>query len=138
MLLDPGGINGLTRTIIGCGIRVHEFLGPGLYERVYYECMLHELKGHGLALEVERRVPLVYRDVRLKATFHMDVVVEQLVALELKAVAALEEIHKRQLLTYLRLSGLPVGLLMNFNVVTLTNGGIKRCVNPRPQSEGAR
>jgi GxxExxY protein len=130
MLADPGGVNDLTRAIIGCGIRVHDFLGPGLFESVYRECMLHELNARGFAIEVERPISLVYRDLSLKSKFYVDVVVERTVVLELKAVVSLEEIHKRQLLTYLRLSGLPIGLLLNFNVVTLTNGGVKRCVNP--------
>jgi GxxExxY protein len=130
MLTDPAGTNVLTRAIIGCGIRVHEFIGPGVYENVYGECMEYELKQKGLAYETARPVPIVYRGVRLKSRFYIDLVVENCVVIELKAVAMLAEIHRRQVLTLLKLTGLPVGLLMNFNVVTLTDGGVKRIVNP--------
>jgi GxxExxY protein len=130
MLTDPVGTNVLTRAIIGCGIRVHSFIGPGVYESVYAECLEYELKLKGLSYEAGRAVPIVYRGVRLKSRFYVDLVVEDCVVIELKAVPVLAEIHRRQVLTHLRLTGLPVGLLMNFNVVTLTDGGVKRIVNP--------
>lgn len=83
-----------------------------------------------LAFEVARVVPIVYKGVRLKSIDYLDLVVENLVIVELKVIAAFAEIHKRQVLTYLRLTGLPVGLLLNFNVETLANGGVKRIINP--------
>jgi GxxExxY protein len=132
MLTDPAGTGQLTGAIIGCAIQVHRVLGPGLYESVYSECMQYELKLAGLRFELGRPAALVYRGARLTARFYIDVVVEGLVAVELKSVAALGEIHKRQVLTQLKLTGLPVGLLVNFNVVTLAAGGIKRIVNPAP------
>lgn len=130
MLTDPAGLNGLTSAIIGCGVQVHRTLGPGLYESVYTECLEYELRLRGLRLELERPVPVIYRGVKLRSRFYIDLVVEGSVAVELKVIPALAEIHRRQVLTQLRLGGLPVGLLMNFNVVTLTDGGIKRVVNP--------
>lgn len=130
MLTDPHGTNVLTREIIGCGIRVHEALGPGVYESVYGECMQYELTEQRLAFEAGRPVSIIYRGVRLRSRFYIDLVVEGRVVVELKAVTALAEIHKRQVMTQLKLTGLPVGLLMNFNVVVLTAGGVKRIVNP--------
>lgn len=130
MLTDPFGTNALTRTIIGCGIRVHEAIGPGVYENVYGECMEYELKEQGLAVETGRPAPIIYKGIRLTSKYYIDIVVENCIVVELKAVVALAEIHKRQVLTQLKLTGLPVGLLINFNVVTLTDGGVKRIVNP--------
>ena len=130
MLTDPNGLNSLTKAIIGCGIRVHETLGPGLLESVYSECMLEELHASALRCEVGRQVPIIYRGRQLKACYYMDLLVEEQVIVELKSVAELIEIHKKQLLTQLRLSRLPVGLLLNFNVVLLCAGGVKRVVNP--------
>lgn len=130
MLTDPFGTNAITRTIIGCGIRVHEVVGPGVYENVYGECMEFELKEQGLSFETQRPASIIYKGVRLRSTYYIDIVVENRVVVEVKAIAALTEIHKRQVLTQLKLTGLPVGLLMNFNVVTLTDGGVKRIVNP--------
>jgi GxxExxY protein len=131
MLTDPFGTSEITRTIIGCGIRVHEIVGPGVYENVYAECMQYELKQTGLSFDTGRPAPIIYKGVRLTSQYYIDIVVENCVVVELKAVIALAEIHRRQVLTQLKLTGLPVALLMNFNVVTLTNGGVKRIVNPR-------
>jgi GxxExxY protein len=136
MLMDPFGTSELTGKIIGCGIRVHEFVGPGVFESVYAECMEYELREQGLSFETGRPVPLVYKGAKLRSRFYIDFVVENCVVLELKAVAALGEIHKRQVLTQLKLTGLPVGLLMNFNVVVLTSGGVKRLVNPNFRANG--
>ena len=133
MLTDPFGTNALTNAIIGCGIRVHRTIGPGVYENVYCECMEYELKEQGLPFELGRPAAIVYKGVRLKSMYYIDIVVDNQVAVELKAVETLAEIHRRQVLTQLKLTGLPVGLLMNFNVVTLTEGGVKRIVNPNVQ-----
>lgn len=134
MLTDPQGTNDLTRTIIGCAIRVHTFLGPGVFEAVYHECMTHELRTAGLSFEAERTVPLVYKGAKLKARYYIDLVVEECVAVELKATQP-SDLHIRQVLTQLRLSGLPVGLLINFDVVRLVDG-IKRVINPNPAAAG--
>jgi GxxExxY protein len=130
MLTDPFGTNRITKAIIGCGIRVHGVVGPGVYENVYSECMQYELRGEGLAYETNRAAPIIYKGVQLKSKYYVDIVVEGIVIVELKAITMLAEIHKRQVLTQLRLTDLPVGLLLNFNVVTLTDGGVKRIVNP--------
>ncbi len=129
MLTDPYGTSPLTSSIIGCAIRVHRAIGPGVFEHVYSECLAYELKGQGLAFETERAVPLVYKGVRLKARYYVDFVVEQQVVVEVKVVAELAVIHERQVLTQLKLAGLPVGLLINFNVPVLVDG-VKRIVNP--------
>jgi GxxExxY protein len=91
--------------------------------------MAYELTEQGLRFESGRAVPLTYKGVRLKSRFYIDYVIEDLVVVELKSVPGLAEIHTRQLLTQLTLADLPVGLLMNFNVVTLTDGGINRVIN---------
>jgi len=129
MLEDPFGTNPLTRKIIGCGIEVHTWIGPGVFENVYFECLDYELRGQGLHVELQRAVPIVYRGVPLKSRYYIDMIVEDIVIVELKAVSRLAEIHRQQLLTQLKLTGLPVGLLMNFNVVRLADG-VKRVVHP--------
>lgn len=131
MLTDPFGTNAITHRIIGCAIRVHDVVGPGVFENVYSECLEYELREKGLSYETNRAVPIIYKGVRLRSKYYIDMVVEGVVVVELKVVAALAEIHKRQVLTQLKLTDLPVGLLLNFNVVTLKEGGIKRVVNPK-------
>ena len=129
MLSDPHGTNPLTKTIIGCAIAVHRVIGPGVFENVYAECFAYELHEHGLAFEKERLVPLIYKGVALKAKYYVDVVVENRVIVELKAVTEVAKIHESQVLTQLKLTGLPVGLLINFNVPVLADG-VTRLVNP--------
>jgi GxxExxY protein len=129
MLSDPGGTNELTRSIIGAAIRVHQECGPGLLESVYTECMVFELKDRGLAVDAGIRVPLQYRGVKLSGHYTLDLAVARSVIVEVKSVAALAPIHTAQLLTYLKLTKLPVGLLINFNVPILKQG-IKRVVLP--------
>ena len=131
MLTDPFGTSALTRRIIGCAISVHDFIGPGVFENVYAECLAYELRAKGLAFEKAVPAPIVYRGRRLGSTYYIDLVVEARVVVELKAVTALAEVHRRQVLTQLKLANLPVGLLVNFNVETLTKGGVRRVVNPK-------
>lgn len=131
MLTDPFGTSDLTEAIIGCGVDVHRVIGPGVLESVYAECMEYELAAKGLSYERGRAVPIVYKGAKLKSKYFVDFVVENCVVVELKAVERLVEVHRRQLLTQLKLAGLPVGLLMNFNVALLTAGGVKRVVNPQ-------
>jgi len=119
----------LTGQIIECAIRVHEALGPGLLESVYRACVILELRGAGLTVDPARRVPLIYRGVSLDCVFCPDLVVNDLVIVELKSVQALAPVHSAQLITYLKLSGIPVGLLMNFNVPLLKQG-IRRVERP--------
>ena len=117
----------LTERIIGCGMAVHRALGPGLLESAYEECLCYELKANGIAFEHQVPLPVVYRGVEIDCAYRMDIVVENRVVLELKAVDALLPIHEAQLLTYLKLSGYKTGLLINFHVAVLRNG-IKRRV----------
>jgi len=115
----------LTGRIIGCAMRVHSALGPGLLESAYRVCLTHDLKVSGLETKTEVPLPVIYGGVRLDAGYRLDVLVEDTVVLELKAVEELAPIHKAQLISYLKLGGFPVGLLINFNVVHLRDG-IKR------------
>jgi GxxExxY protein len=133
MLSDPHGTNSLTRSIIGCAIRVHRAIGPGVFEKIYSECLAHEFKREQLSFERERPVPLVYRGFRLKAQFFIDFVVDNKVIVELKSVAEVAKVHECQVLTQLKLSELPVALLINFNVPRLVDG-VTRLVNPALKS----
>lgn len=122
-----GHVNRLTSGIIGAAIAVHRGLGPGLLESAYQACMAWELGQRGLRHERQVPLPVVYNDVVLECGYKLDLVVERLVVVELKAVARLEPVHTAQVLTYLRLSGCPAGLLINFNVPVLKSG-IRRIV----------
>ena len=133
MLTDPFSTNRITSTIIGSAIKVHRATGPGLLESAYFPCLLYELQECKLSVSVEYPIPLVYRSVRLDAAYRADMLVEDTVIVELKSVDSFAAIHTAQMLTYLKLSQKPVGLLMNFNVPVLKQG-IKRIVNPDAQS----
>ena len=112
----------LTWKIIGSAIRVHRELGPGLLESTYRACLLEQLRVDGLRAQAEVPVPLTYRGASLAASYRADVIVENTVLLELKAVDRLTEIHDAQVLTYLKLCGFPVALLINFNERRLKDG----------------
>jgi GxxExxY protein len=129
MLIDPFSTNRLTSTIIGGAIRVHKATGPGLLESVYFPCLLFEVRQSGLAVVTQWPIPLVYRGIHLEAGYRADMLVEDTVLVELKSVDSLSPIHTAQMLTYLKLSGKPVGLLINFNVPVLKDG-VKRILNP--------
>lgn len=118
----------LTEQVIGAAIEVHRALGPGLLESAYRECLCHELKLKGIPFRREVSLPLNYKGMTLDGGYRLDLLVANTVLLELKAVAKLLPIHEAQLLTYLRLQSLQIGLLINFNVAVLRNG-IKRLVN---------
>jgi GxxExxY protein len=115
----------LTHTIIGCAIEVHRVLGPGLLESAYQQCLAHELHLAGIGFELERPLPVVYKDVRLDCGYRVDLLVENEVVVELKCVTELTSVHYAQILTYMKLSGVGTGLLINFNVTKLAQG-IKR------------
>ncbi len=121
-------LNQLSGKAIECAIKVHRVLGPGLLESAYETCLLHELRKSGLTVDRQVPLPVVYDGIRLDAGYMLDLVVEKAIILELKAVDALLPIHEAQLLTYLRLANLKLGLLINFNVTLLKNG-IRRRVN---------
>jgi GxxExxY protein len=112
----------LTREIISAAIQVHRVLGPGLLESAYQACMCRELELHGLHVRQQVELPVVYKDVKLDCGYRIDFVVEDKVVVELKAIEGILPVHQAQLLTYLRLSGLRVGLLINFNVPVLKDG----------------
>jgi GxxExxY protein len=112
----------LSERVIGLAIEVHRHLGPGLLESAYEECLCFELKHSGIDYRRQVPLPVVYKDVRLDCGYRMDIVVERELILEIKAVERITPVHEAQMLTYLRLSGANVGLLMNFNSVVLRHG----------------
>jgi GxxExxY protein len=120
-------INEITYKIIGAVYRVHSELGPGLLENSYKECLCHVLKTEGLIVEKEKALPLVFETVKLDAGYRLDLFVEKKVIVEIKAVEAFTDVHTAQVLTYLKLSGCKVGLLLNFNVADMKKG-IKRII----------
>ena len=123
----PPSLNLLSNEIIGLAIKVHKALGPGLLESSYKECLFYEIARAGYFAEKEKALPLVYETVTLDVGYRIDIFVENKLVIEVKAVDALAEIHTAQVLTYLKLSGNRLGLLINFNVTLLKNG-IKRMV----------
>jgi GxxExxY protein len=126
---DVVDVEALTETVIGCAIEVHRTLGPGLLESVYRECMIIEMRGEHLCVESERHVPLEYKGQRIKGQLKLDLLVEHCVVVELKAVDHLHPVHLAQVITYLKLTGYPAGLLMNFNSTSL-RAGLKRLDHP--------
>src|ERR1700690_2471770 len=115
--MDWDCINGVSGRIVDSSLRVHSALGPGLLESAYRACLAYELPKPGLTVSEEVGLPVVYDAHRLEVGYRIDILVENLVVVEIKSVSAIAPIHKAQLLSYLKLSGKPVGLLLNFNVV---------------------
>jgi len=126
-------LNQITENIISAAIDVHRALGPGLLESAYEACLAFELAERGLKIERQKPLPVIYRQVKLDCGYRLDLLVEEAVIVEVKTVDRIAPIHKAQLLSYLRLSGRKVGLLMNFNVEVLKNG-VVRLVNNFPDS----
>jgi GxxExxY protein len=120
--------NELSSKIISAAIEVHRHLGPGLLESAYEECLCHELQIKELAFFRQKNLPIIYKGTSLDCGYRLDIVVENCVILELKSVNQIEPIHQAQLLTYLKLTGLHLGLIINFNTPILIKG-IKRIVN---------
>ena len=121
-------INEITESIIGAAIAVHRALGPGLLESAYEACLAYDLVDSGFLVERQKGLPVVYRGVELDCGYRIDLLVENKVIVELKAVEKILPIHEAQLLSYLKLSGCKVGLLINFNVKVLKTG-IRRLIN---------
>ncbi len=119
--------NRLSNTVIGLAIEVHRELGPGLLESAYRQCLTHELAEHGVRFAVEKQIPVRYKKAEIDCAFRADIIVEDSLILELKAVDRILPIHEAQVITYLRLTGLRLGLIINFNTKLLKNG-IKRIV----------
>jgi len=120
-------INDITYKIIGCVYKVHSELGPGLLESTYEVCLEYELLQIGLKVEKQKALPVVYRDIKLDAGYRIDLLIENKIILEIKSVDKLAPIHQAQLMTYLKLSGLKLGLLLNFNVKDMKQG-VKRVI----------
>jgi len=120
--------NALTGKIIGAAIEVHRTLGPGLLESAYEACLVFELQEKGLNIERQKPLPLVYKNVKLDSGYRLDLIVETKVVVEVKSMTEIAAVHKAQLLSYLRLANLQIGLLINFNVKMLKQG-IHRIIN---------
>jgi GxxExxY protein len=131
-MTEKDRLNGLTEQIISAAIAVHHELGPGMLESAYEACLTSELLDRGLPFERQKTLPLVYRGRVLDCGYRIDLLVESAVVVEVKSIERFERVHSAQLLSYLRLSGCKVGLLINFNVKWLVQDGIRRVVNGFP------
>jgi len=120
--------NEISNKIIGLAIKVHQSLGPGLLESSYKECLYYKLRKSGLSVEKEKPMPLIFEEVKLECGYRIDLLVEKKVVIEIKSVESLNDVHLAQTLTYMKLGGYKLGLLINFNVYLLKNG-IRRVVN---------
>ncbi|MBZ5559663.1 MAG: GxxExxY protein [Acidobacteriia bacterium] len=126
-------LNGVTEQVISAAIAVHHELGPGMLESAYEACLVSELLDRELVVERQKALPLVYRGRVLECGYRVDLLVEGAVIVEVKSIERFERVHSAQLLSYLRLSGCKVGLLINFNVKWLVQDGVKRVVNGFPE-----
>ncbi len=124
-------LNEMAYEIVGCAIEVHKQLGPGLLESVYEECLIEEIKRKGFLVESQERLPLIYKGKLLKAEFKLDIVVNNCIIVELKAVDEIHPVHKAQLLTYLKLTGIAKGLLINFNCDNIVKSGLVSLVTDK-------
>lgn len=131
-------VNKITETIIGAAIEVHRTLGPGLLESAYEECLCHELTLRQVSFERQRPLPVKYKGIDLDCGYRLDMLVSDLVVVEIKAVESLLPIHEAQLLTYLKLGGWQVGLLINFNVPVLKQGIRRRVLNLKEEDAPQR
>jgi GxxExxY protein len=129
-----GELNRISERILGAAFAVHTGLGPGLLESAYEACLEYELRTRGLAVERQKTLPVRYKEVLVDAGYRLDLFVEGEVIVEVKSVREIAPIHRAQLLTYLKLSGRHLGLLLNFNVKRLKDGGIHRLVQGEPRS----
>jgi len=125
----PSDVDALTEKVIGCAIEVHRTLGPGLLEGVYRECLIVELTAARLGVHGETRVPLEYKGQPIRGDVRLDLLIEGCLVVELKAVEVLLPVHLAQVITYLKLTGCPAGLLMNFNTTSL-RAGLRRLDHP--------
>ena len=119
--------DGLSKRVIGCAIEVHRELGPGLLESTYEQCLAREMKLSGITFQLQHPQPVQYKGIRLDCGYRIDLLVEGELIIELKSVDQIKGIHEAQLLTYIKLAGVKIGLLINFNVTKLKDG-IKRFV----------
>lgn len=126
--------NQITEKIIGSAIKVHRSLGPGLLESAYCSCLYYEILKNKLVVEKEKAIPLIYEEVKMDCGYRVDLLVEKRIIVEIKAVESLHDVHLAQVLTYLKLTQNRIGLLINFNVLKLTDG-LKRVINGYNSSE---
>ncbi|MEA3241728.1 MAG: GxxExxY protein [Pseudomonadota bacterium] len=117
----------LSHSVIGCALEVHSHLGPGLLESTYEQCLAHELTMNGILFKIQQPLPVIYKDIRLDCGYRIDLLIENKLIVELKSVEELKGIHEAQLLTYMKLANIGIGLIINFNVLRLKEG-IKRYV----------
>jgi GxxExxY protein len=129
MEINPADYNHITGSILNGAIEVHKHLGAGLLESTYMPCLHFELTARKLRFHVQKSIPIVYKGTPLDTFYRVDLIVEDVVVVEVKSLTATLAVHQAQLLTYLRLTGCPVGLLINFNVPRLMDG-VKRVLNP--------
>ena len=125
MKIDKRSINDLTGEVIGCAIEVHRELGPGLLESSYEQCLGHELSLNAINFRLQHPMPVKYKDVKLDCGYRLDLLIEDRLIVELKSVDHIKDLHQAQVLTYMKLAKIEIGLLINFNVTKLVNG-IKR------------
>src|SRR5688572_11577339 len=134
-MLADGPFNIVTGEIIAAAIEVHRNLGPGLLESTYVPCLQYELAARRLRFAAQHPVPVVYKGMPLSTQYRIDLPLEDIVVVEVKSVERLTPVHQAQLLTYMRLTGCPAGLLINFYVAKLVDG-VKRLINTRPGGKG--
>lgn len=120
--------NAISNLVIGCAIKVHSALGPGLLESAYKECLYYELFLTGMSVVKEKPMPLIFKEVKLECGYRIDLLVENKLVIEVKSVDGLNDVHLAQILTYMKLGTFRLGLLINFNVALLKQG-IKRVIN---------
>jgi GxxExxY protein len=133
--INPAAFNDVTHRILGAAIDVHRTLGPGLLESTYLQCLEWELGARKLRFATQRSIPIVYKGTTLDACYRVDLIVEDLVVVEAKAVVEMAPVYQSQTLTYMRLTGCPAGLLINFNVPRLMDG-VKRLISTKPRDSG--
>ena len=124
----PERVNHLSSIIFDCALTIHRKLGPGLLENIYEECLVYELRSRGLKIESQVSLPIVYQELKIENAYRIDILVEDSIIIEIKAVEAIQPVHEAQLLTYLRLTNHRLGLLINFNS-PLIKDGIRRMAN---------
>ena len=127
--------NQISKEVLDAAFKVHTKLGPGLLESAYQECLFYEIKKKGFGIEKEYPLPLEYENVQLDVGYRIDLLVEKKFVVEIKSVESINDVHLAQILTYLKLSDIKLGLLLNFNVARLKHG-IKRVINSRVKNSG--
>ena len=127
--LTKSKLTHLTYQINGAAIEVHKTLGPGLYEKVYHECLKQELRIRGISFETEKKILISYKNIEFETDFRCDLIIENSIIVELKSVEEINPIHEAQLLTYMKLLNIPKGILLNFNCLNLYTHGQKTFVN---------